>query len=414
MIKSCLFSAAITVCLVVACHAEADSSAVADPALSGWIDEILAENPDVQAAQAAVDAAGWRLRAADQPLFNPELEFDYENSEVDTTTGGISQTIDWADKRGAHTVVAESERAAAITELRARRQSLAADLLRSLADWHAADAIARVSEKQSELMMRFAHLTEQRQQAGDLGQVELDLAHLAAADAAFQQSNANENLIRTRQAVTALSGDTSSKWPALDGSLPDLDPRRLDVDHLLAELPELQATMARVAAARAAVQLSIREKRPDPTLGIRAGKEDSDTLIGITLSVPLYVRNSFRAEVDVANAEWLQAEQEAASLRQQARADLMAAAEVYRMAQRTWNNWEAAGAPRLSQRTELLGRLWQAGELNTTDYLVQLKQALETEVSATEQHGRMWRAWADWLSASGQVMRWLNLEGDTP
>ncbi len=58
-------------------------------------------------------------------------------------------------------------------------------------------------------------------------------------------------------------------------------------------------------------------------------------------------------------------------------------------------------------------RLWQAGELNTTDYLVQLKQALDTEVSATEQRGRMWRAWADWLAASGQADQWLNLAGDT-
>ena len=46
----------------------------------------------------------------------------------------------------------------------------------------------------------------------------------------------------------------------------------------------------------------------------------------------------------------------------------------------------------------LLDRLWQAGELNTTDYLVQLKQALDTEVSAIEQHGRMWRAWSAWLA----------------
>jgi hypothetical protein len=49
-------------------------------------------------------------------------------------------------------------------------------------------------------MTRFARVAEQRRKAGDLGQVELDLAHLAGADAAFQQANVSEDLIRARQA----------------------------------------------------------------------------------------------------------------------------------------------------------------------------------------------------------------------
>jgi len=411
MSKRKYFFVVVAACLV-APMVSAETSSVADPALSVWIDKVLSQNPELQAAQAAVDASDGRLRAADQPMFNPELEFEHESSDIDTTTGGISQTIDWAGKRAARTGVAQAGQVAAVAEFRARRQALAAELVRALADWQSAQAIARLSKQQSELMTRFARLAEQRRQAGDLGQVELDLAHLASADAAFQQSNAHGNLVRARQAVIALTGNGQANWPALTGTLPELDPERMDVDLLLANLPALQAALARVAAAHASVQVSLREKRPDPTLGIRAGKEDSDTLTGITLTVPLFVRNSFSAEVDVANAELTQAEREAASRHRQARADLVSAAAVYRNAQQAWKTWEASGAPRLSQRTELLDRLWRAGELNTTDYLVQLKQALETEISATEHYGRTWRAWADWLAASGRIAQWLNLEGD--
>jgi cobalt-zinc-cadmium efflux system outer membrane protein len=411
MSKQRFFFMVVATCLV-APMVSAETSAVADPVLSGWINNVLSQNPGLQAVQAEVDAAGGRLRAADQPLFNPELEFEHESSDIDTTTGGISQTIDWAGKREARTGVAEAGQVAAVAELRARRQAMAAELLRALADWQAAKAIARLSKKQSDLMARFARLAGQRRQAGDLDQVELDLAHLASADAAFQQSNAHGNLIRARQAVIALTGDEQVNWPVLTGTLPALDPEQMDVDRLLADLPALQAALARVAAARASVQVSLREKRPDPTIGIRAGKEDSDTLTGITLSVPLFVRNTFSAEVDVANAELIQVEREAASLHRQARADLISAADLYRNAQHAWLTWETSGAPRLSQRTELLDRLWRAGELNTTDYLVQLKQALETEVSATEQYARMWQAWTDWLAASGRIPQWLNLEGD--
>jgi cobalt-zinc-cadmium efflux system outer membrane protein len=414
MFKQSIFSVAAAACLVVAPIAAADSSTVADPALSGWVNQVLSQNPELQAAEAAVDAASGRYRAADRPLFNPELEFDYESSDVDTTTGGLSQTIDWSDKRGARTAVADAEQVAANAELREKRQDLATDLLRALADWHTADAVVRVSEEQTTLMTRFARIAEQRREAGDLGQVELDLAYLAAADATFQQANASENQIRAHQAVATLTGTAGQGWPQFTRPLPDIDPGQINVERLLDDLPSMQAALARVAARRAAVQLRAREKRPDPTIGFRAGKEDSDTLTGVTVSVPLFVRNTFSAEVDVANAELIQAEREAANLRQRAQADLIAAAHIYKNASLAWKSWEASGAPRLSQRTDLLERLWQAGELNTTDYLVQLKQALDTEVDATEQRGRMWQAWAGWLAASGRADQWLELTGDTP
>jgi cobalt-zinc-cadmium efflux system outer membrane protein len=412
MLKQTLCSVATAACLVVASIAMADSSTVANPALSGWINDVLSQNPELQAADAAVDAASGRLRAADQPLFNPELELEYENSDTTTAAGGLSQAIDWSDKRGARTAVADFEQMAANAEYLFIRQMLATDLLQALADWHTADAISRISQKQTSLMVRFARIAERRRQAGDLGQVELDLAHLAAADAAFEQAHASENMIRARQAVIALTGSGGAVWPPFAEQLPDVDPQRLDVDRLLNDLPLIHVALAQISAARAGVELTVREKKPDPTFGFRIGKEDSDTLTGLTFSVPLFVRNTYSAEVDVANASLIQTEREAANFRRQARADLIASAEIYQNARLAWSSWEASGAPRLNQRTDLLDRLWQAGELNTTDYLVQLKQALDTEVSAIDQRGRMWQAWAAWLAASGQADQWLNLTGD--
>jgi len=413
MFKQCLFSVAAGSCMVLVSVAVAKPLTVVDPELSGWINEVLSQNPEMQAAQAAVDAAGGRLRAAGQPLFNPELELEYENTDTTTAAGGLNQSIDWSDKRGARTAVADYERVAASAELQTIRQTLATGLLQALSDWHAATAIKQVSEQQTLLMTRFARLAERRRKAGDLGQVELDLAHLAAAEAAFEQADASQNLIQAHRAVSILTGSDSSGWPALSSQLPDIDPQQMDVDGLLNDLPLMHAALAQMSAARASVELSVREKKPDPTFGFRIGKEDSDTLTGLTFSVPLYVRNTFSAEVDVANASLIQAERTAANVRRQARADIIATAQVYQSTRLAWNTWVASGAPRLSRRTELLDRLWQAGELNTTDYLVQLKQALDTEVSAIEQHGRMWQAWSAWLTASGMADKWLNLTGDT-
>lgn len=412
MFKHCLVMMVAGACAVFAPVVAPGPPTQADRALSAWVADILSANPEIQAARAAIEAAGGRLRAAGQPLFNPELELEYENSEIDTTAGGISQTIDWSDKRAARTAVSDSRLESARAELLSKRHGLATALLLALADWQTAGAIVLISEKQNMLVERFAHLAEQRRKAGDLGQVELDLAHLAAADAAFELANARENMLRAQQAVAALSGTDEQGWPPFSEQLPDVDLHRVDMERLLKALPSIRVAMARVAAARASVQLSNREKRPDPTVGFRVGKEDSDTLTGVTLSVPLFVRNTYSAEVDVANAELVETEHEAANRWQLARAELLAAARIYRNACHAWKNWEASGAPRLGQRTDLLDRLWQAGEINTTDYLVQLKQALDTEVSAIEQRGRMWQAWAAWLAASGQVDQWLKLAGD--
>jgi cobalt-zinc-cadmium efflux system outer membrane protein len=54
-----------------------------------------------------------------------------------------------------------------------------------------------------------------------------------------------------------------------------------------------------------------------------------------------------------------------------------------------------------------LWRLWEAGELSTTEFLVQLRQTLDTRESALELRETLWRAWLEWLIASGQIESWL-------
>lgn len=404
---------AVTVC---ACLAQTPAVAVqphaaADTVLAAWIRSVSAQQPGLQATRAALDSAVARGRAAGRPLFNPELELDYEHSEAETKTASISQTVDWSGKRSARASVAGYQLERAREEFRAAQLDMATALLQALADCHTTAAAVRISERQATLMSRFVRLAQRRRKAGDLGQVELDLAHLAEAEALFGLAQAREEQIDAQRALGELTGSEAVNLPPLAATLPDIDAGALDTENLLDGLPSQRATQARVAAARAALQLVRHEQRPDPTVALRAGREDSATLAGVTLSLPLFVRNDFAAEVDAASAELVQAQREALRQRQQARADLLAAAQTFRNARQAWHDWQAGGASRLDQRADLLGRLWQSGELNTTDYLVQLKQLLDTEHAAIRQHGRMWRAWASWLAASGGAGEWLELEG---
>jgi len=396
---ACLFSAPIVY------------SATAAPALSNWVSEIVYENPRVQAQQAALEAARAQARAAGRPLFNPDLELDYERSIDDTATVGISQTFDWSGKRGARTSVAQFEVQAAVASLALTRQQLANELLAKLSALHTANALERIAHSRVELMGRFVELSQRRREAGDLGQIELDLARLAAAEARFQRTSTAANQITEKQALAALAGQSQAAMPALAQLPPAIEPDNIDKENLLAALPSVFAARARMDAARSQVQLQLRGKRPDPTLGFRIGKEESDTLTGLTFSIPLFVRNTFSAEVEVANSELIQSQQEAANIQRQGAAQIDAAAQRYQLLRSSWLVWQTEGQASLDQQTSVLERLWRVGELNTTDYLVQVKQTLDTQAGAIEQHGQMWQAWSEWLAASGQIEKWLNLAG---
>ncbi|MBL1294607.1 MAG: TolC family protein [Thiotrichales bacterium] len=386
--------------------------ATAAPGLSNWVSEIIYENPQVQAQQAALETARAQARAAGRPLFNPALELDYQRAIDDAASVGISQTFDWSDKRGARTSVAQFEVQAAVAGLALTRQQLANELLSRLSAYHAASALERIAHSRVELMGRFVELSQRRREAGDLGQIELDLARLASAQARFQYASAAAKRITEKQALAAVDGQFPTDLPVLPELPPAIEPDNIDKENLLAALPTMFAARARMDAARSQVQLQLRGKRPNPTLGFRVGKEESSTLTGLTLSIPLFVRNTFSAEVDVANSQLIQSQQEAVNIRRRGAAQIDAAAQRYQLLRSSWLVWQAQGQASLDQQTSVLERLWRVGELNTTDYLVQVKQTLDTQAGAVEQHGQMWQAWSGWLAASGQVEKWLNLAGE--
>ncbi len=273
------------------------------PALRNLIGEVLDKNPGVRSARAAVNAAEARVRGADRPLYNPQLEMDAEQAETRAGSLGLSQAIDWSDKRTARADVAGAELDAVQAAYAVVRQRLVGELLIGLGRYHTANAIQQLAQERAALMQRFLELAEKRRRAGDLSQVELDLARLAQTQATLQLSQTASDLAEARQALAAVTGEPNRDWPILPADIPAL--AAFDPQSLLSNLPELRALQARVGAVRASVTLRNRERRPDPTIGVRAGQErsfrngndDNYGLAGVTLSIPLFVRNNFRAGV---------------------------------------------------------------------------------------------------------------------
>ncbi len=381
----------------------------ASPRLTAWVNQALSQHPEMLAAQAAVRAAQSHAEGAGLPIYNPELELEYERTDINLLTAGVSQTLDWHDKQGARAARQTSALTLAKAQYREAREQFAAELISILAVIASARKEAELVGRQVDLLARFQRIARQRANAGDLTQAEVELAQLAMIEGELSAARSASALAAARQALLkfAVSEPSGTALPKLPPLAPMQTPQ---TDALLRQHPNLAAAMARSQQAQSAIRLADAERRADPTLRMRGGREGDQTLIGLQLSIPLQVRNRFRSDVAAARAEADQSTQQELALAQTLRAQMQASHARYAHLAQAWQLWEDKGSLTLKSRVQLLEKLWRAGELSTADYLVQLKQSMETESAGLGLHRDLWAAWLDWLSASGQVSAWLSLE----
>jgi len=373
-----------------------------------FVRNVVDSNPTVNAARAAADASAAYEAAASRPLYNPVLELEAEDADSEVRALGLSQTFDWGGKRRARQAVAEAERRSVTAEYTAVRWQVSVDLLEALASYQTETERNELAGDRVSVMQEFAAISRRRFDAGDIGQIELDLAVLALMQARIQQATAATSVAEFRQSVANLVTNIPDKnWPKIGDELPPAVVYAGGAQDIVLALPHVRAAQLLSDAARARVTLRERERRVDPTLTLRGGKEDSETLIGVNVTIPLPVRNSFRHEVTAASAEHRQAKQLFSDVSRRAYTRFLGAEERFKISQDAWSEWSKTGDISLQSQGDLLRRLWEAGELSTTDYLVQLKQTLDTGESALELRSAMWRAWFEWMVASGQIESWL-------
>ncbi|HHI92333.1 MAG TPA: TolC family protein [Gammaproteobacteria bacterium] len=383
-----------------------------DPALPAFIKQVWAESPAVQGAQAEVDAAQARSDGADRPLHNPSLGLDAERTDINTSSIGLTQTLDWSDKRDALVNIARQEAQAARAAFQEARRSTALEALNALVDFFTAREMQELAEHRTQLMQALVDTAKQRQAAGDVQALDVTLAQVAYSEALMTQAAAESTLSEAEAALQAVSGlmqtRSPSQWPPLPSALA-LPSAQQTESTAFETLPTLAILRSRMEAARARIGLAQKIGRVDPTLGIRAGREDRETLLGLSLEIPLFVRNNFKAEARAAAHEAVAEEQAYRDAYRRAKAYFAGALARYQNTSRAWSAWLAVGQHAQREQMSLLDQLWQAGELSVTDYLIQAKQNIDTQEAATRLLGGARRAHFAWLAASNQVERWLGL-----
>ncbi|MFV2059683.1 MAG: TolC family protein [Gammaproteobacteria bacterium] len=376
--------------------------------LKQFINSVVVDHPRLLEERARLEVARANLRAADQALYNPELEIDSEKTDIKTSTLQLSQTIDFGDKQGARTSVAQAELVQADAEFEIAKQSLVFELLSALAMQHTRNEIFLLVQQNLELMKEFATISEQRHSAGDVNLVERNLARLAYSEAIMTYAQAASDASSTKEHLRALLGKPLNNIPDLPDNLPDAK-LPADKEKFILSLPAVRLERAKVSSAQKTVDLRQSEKSWDPTIAIRGGKEDEETLTGITLSIPLNIRNSFTAEVQAAKHELIQTEYRAQQFYREQRATVLSRTQRYALLQQAWVTWRENGKTSIQQQLQLIKRLWKIGDMSTTVYLVQLKQSIDTQTAGLELRGKLWQSAFEWMNSTASIINWLNI-----
>ena len=372
------------------------------------------QHPSYRATEAQLAAARARLDAAGQPLYNPELELSAEDEGPDrTATVGLALTLDLSGKRRTRRAAEAARFTGSEAQAALRRRDYVRQWLGAWVDLRTAGMRLATGPRRLALVNRFAELAERQFTADDISGLDRDVALLARDEAEAEQA-----------ALVAERAEASARFLALGGNadlserlqLPDVvppAPMALSEQELL-QLPEWRIAEAEALAAEREVAVAQRNRIPDPTVGVRGGRIDygglQDDVFGVAVSIPLPVRNSYRAEVVAARAEAEAADAESARLRGELIAQGQRVVESFAASRQAWSRWKASRGTDVERRAELLERLWREGELSTSDYLLQLNQTLNTQLAGAALEAQIWRNYFDYLAASGQLEHWAGLE----
>ena len=399
----------LTLALIVFLSFSGHTRAATDQSGWGdWLIDQLTQHPELVAARHRIEINHTIAQGYQQALYNPELETEFEHEGSDNNIRiGVSQTIDWWDKQGARQQQGQHSLTGAEQAYQLLLQQKAATALKTLIEWQLAGEQAEQARNRENQLGTLIELVRQRQQAGDLAQLDAELVFLSLSQTLNTTAQAEVQLkqleVSLRQQLPQWSAQSLQpsqlKW-SIEGFASNAEQNEQWID----QFPEVLAARAEWKLAQQSAQLSRVENRADPTFGINAGTAGDDTVLALSFSMPLQIRNNYSAETETALQQALTAESDYLALRRQqlfAIESSQVALDEYRQ---RYEHWQRIMQGR-SERTEtLLKTLWTNGDMNTSDYLLALQQINEGLIAGLELHSHYQLAHIDWLLQTGQIL----------
>jgi len=390
-------------CLVSLLFSSGVSSANPKAVWQNWFVTQIEQHPDVIAAKERMNSAFSTAENLEQPLYNPQLETEYEREEANNNYRiGINQTVDWWDKRAVREQQAVFNRAAAKQAFQVAKQQKVTQALEAIAEWQGASQRAKLALEQEAQLGTLLDLVQRRQRSGDLGQVDAELTFLGLSQRLNETAQAQAQLNQANAQLQEIFPDWSPKWSQIPDSFWS-GVQMVQTDQWVDQHPAVLAARGEWEILQQSAELARRETKADPTFGINAGQSTEGDVAALTFSIPLNVRNNFSATARAASQQALSAEARYRAVRRKQQANIEATYLALQAYQRQYNRWKSLMKGRGERSESLLEKQWGGGDLSTTEYLLALQQRAEGLLAGIELSTRFQLARIEWLFQSGQV-----------
>jgi outer membrane protein TolC len=392
-----------TGCLIILFFSSGVFAAQPESIWSNWFVTQIEQHPDVIAARENMNSAFSMAENLEQPLYNPELETEYEREEGSNNYRiGFSQTIDWWDKRSVRTQQATFSRTAARQAFQLAKQQKTNEALRTIIQWQGASLRAELAIEQEAQLGTLLDLVQSRQSAGDLGQLDAELTFLGLSRRLNETAQATIQLKQAEARLRDLLPDWSPEWSQIPDKLWMRNQMTRD-ERWVDEHPAVLAARGEWEVLQQSAELARRDAKADPTFGINAGQSTEGDVAALTFSIPLNVRNNFNAAARAVSQEALAAEARYRAKRRKQQAAIDTAHSTLQAYQRQYDRWTSLMEGRGERSGTLLDKQWAGGDLSTTEYLLALQQRTEGLLAGIELTTQYLMARIDWLFQTGQI-----------
>ena len=382
----------------VSCFAFAQTTLSSD-----WLDRQINKHPDIVSARERMNAEFSKAQGSKLPLYNPELSTGYEREgDGNNFNIGISQTIDLWDKQAVNVAIGDKILTVASNQFTYAVAQKKAQALTALINWQLAtdkSVLAFEQEQQLDILLK---IVTKRQQAGDLGPVDAELTFLNLSQLLNKTAQIQAQLTQAQADVNELLPDwrpDTQVYPEQGLGVTNFQV----VEQWLTQHPQVLAAQALWQVQKNIAQYAMLETKADPTIGLSAGKNADDNIVGITFSMPLNIRNDYQANAKAKNQQAIAAEASFRAVMRKQKYLIQASTASLISNKKYLGRWQKLMQGRGEHSAQLLQKQWQLGDLNTSDYLLALQQRAEGLYAGIELQAQFKLSEVQWLLNVGQL-----------
>ena len=334
--------------------------------------------PDAIAARARIAQAEAGVVGANVTFeTNPEIEGGLgprlvASRPIDADVRLAQDLEPW--RRGPRRQLANAERLHALAESEVTQRDLVLEV--SLAFYEAlfASQLADQTKHAEDVAQRAAEISQRRRQAGEITDLDVNLARVAfgRAHAATQLANAERTSAIGKLAI--LIGASANDTITLKGTLA---PPTLPTSVVAANRADIRALDRERDVAKAEHAKAVAAGRPDLGLFVGYQREDTDSIVigGLSLTLPIW--NSAQGAKAAARAHERSTTETRDATVRIAERQLADAMTAFTTTKQAVDTFEKDTLPVLDDSEQLLKKSIDAGQIAISDYLVAWKEILD-------------------------------------